>query len=84
MRVKSLCCPSRWVRLCKTLSQDGSVAYLEAEFFGGAGSQAQVLFRHGAMIGGPLLRWTPSIRRSGNSEEALHAVPAVPLRGRVR
>ena len=41
--------------LCKELSRAGLVAYVEAEFFGGAGSQAHVLFSQGTMIAGPVV-----------------------------
>ncbi|MFC4312395.1 hypothetical protein ACFPN2_25150 [Steroidobacter flavus] len=41
--------------LGRKLSKDGTVAYLEAQFFGGAGSQAHVLFRQGTMIGEPVV-----------------------------
>jgi hypothetical protein len=37
------------------LSRNGLVAYLEAEFFGGTGTQAHVLFRDGHMLGIPVI-----------------------------
>jgi hypothetical protein len=41
--------------LCRKLSRDGLVVYLEAEIFGGAGLQAYVLFSNGTMIGKPVV-----------------------------
>jgi hypothetical protein len=39
--------------LCSRLSAHGRVAYLEAEFFGGDGTQAMFLAEHGSVIAGP-------------------------------
>lgn len=47
--------PESLAALCSKLSKDRTVAYLEAQFFGGAGLQAHILFREGAMIGKPVV-----------------------------
>ncbi len=39
--------------LCHHLSKNGKVVYVEAEFFGGEGSQACSLWEKGAMINNP-------------------------------
>ena len=39
--------PTSLISLCQELSAMGSVAYVEAEFFGGAGTQACALFAGG-------------------------------------
>lgn len=43
--------PSMLVELCARLSTQGHVAYVEAEFFGGAGRQAHALFSAGKAAG---------------------------------
>lgn len=40
-------------RLGEKLSTLGRVAYVEAEFFGGMGKQANCLFESGRLVGGP-------------------------------
>lgn len=39
------------VELCERLSTGGSLAYVEAEFFGGIGAQAHALFASGKQVG---------------------------------
>lgn len=39
------------VKLCERLSAECDLAYVEAEFFGGAGAQAHALFSDGKMVG---------------------------------
>src|SRR3954471_15996024 len=39
--------------LCGRLSGDGRLAYVEAEFFGGDGTQAMFLAEHGSVVVGP-------------------------------
>jgi len=41
--------------LCSKLSRHGLIAYLEAEFFGGVGQQAHVLFEEGVALGPPVI-----------------------------
>lgn len=43
--------PPQLLKLCEGLSKHGLVAYIEAEFFGGAGAQAHALFLEGKAIG---------------------------------
>ncbi|QIY81268.1 hypothetical protein [Chromobacterium violaceum] len=43
--------PRELTELCKRLSAQGLLAYVEAEFFGGAGTQAYALFSSGNGIG---------------------------------
>jgi hypothetical protein len=45
------------------LSQNGMVAYVEAEFFGGVGEQAAVVWQNGQVIAGPW-RQTDAINRA--------------------
>ena len=45
--------PESLATLCRTLSAHGKIAYVEAEFFGGVGTQAVVLAERGAVIRGP-------------------------------
>jgi hypothetical protein len=47
--------PSRVMQLCERLSQGRTLAYIEAEFFGGAGAQACVVFTDGSQVGQPLV-----------------------------
>jgi hypothetical protein len=47
--------PEALATVCCELSRNGLVAYLEAEFFGGTGTQAHVLFRDGHMLGIPVI-----------------------------
>ena len=41
--------------LCRKLSRHGLIAYVEAEFFGGCGAQAHVLFKDGVALGSPVI-----------------------------
>jgi len=43
--------PPRVLKLCEQLSHGRSLAYIEAEFFGGAGTQACVVFTDGRQVG---------------------------------
>jgi hypothetical protein len=45
--------PEPLEELCRRLSASGRVAYLEAEFFGGDGTQAMFLAEHGSVVEGP-------------------------------
>ncbi len=47
--------PDEIIRLCCEQSQRGAVAYVEAEIFGGAGTQAFALFRDGEVKGVPIV-----------------------------
>jgi hypothetical protein len=47
--------PTSIAGICHLLSKNGKVAYVEAEFFGGVGSQACSLWDKGIMIGNPQL-----------------------------
>lgn len=47
--------PSSVVLLCERMSQGTTIAYVEAEIFGGAGTQAHVIFSNGAQAGKPLV-----------------------------
>lgn len=47
--------PPPLLRICETLSQNGTVAYIEAEFFGGDGSQAHTIFEQGKQIIPPVI-----------------------------
>ena len=52
-------CLSRGVQqLAIALSQAGPVAYVEAEYFGGTGGQASVVFEQGRMAAAPLATQT--------------------------
>ncbi len=46
--------PKPLEELCQRLSASGRIAYLEAEFFGGDGSQAMFLVEHGRIVAGLL------------------------------
>lgn len=43
--------PPQLLKLCKQLSKQCTLAYVEAEFFGGAGAEARALFSDGKAIG---------------------------------
>jgi hypothetical protein len=43
--------PPKLLKLCEALSNKCTLAYIEAEFFGGAGAQARALFSEGKAIG---------------------------------
>lgn len=47
--------PESTALLCRKLSRHGLIAYVEAEFFGGAGEQAHVLFKDGVGLGSPVI-----------------------------
>lgn len=46
--------PASLDKLCKELSATSKVAYIEAEFFGGDGTQAFALYECGKLIEGPV------------------------------
>ncbi len=68
----------QWLHdLCCSLSANGKVAYVEAEFFGGEGAQACVLFSESKSLSPPLvdrdainhaLRWLGVQRDPSNDE----------------
>jgi hypothetical protein len=63
--------PNAFVQFCSNASTEGRLAYLEAEFFGGAGTQACVLFERGSRKEGMLV--------SGSAiNEALRFLGVVP------
>jgi hypothetical protein len=41
--------------LCRKLSRRGLIAYIEAEFWGGSGEQAHVLYKDGVALGSPVI-----------------------------
>ena len=41
--------------LCNSLSENGSLAYIEAEIFGGVGMQASAVFRDGLLAASPVV-----------------------------
>lgn len=43
--------PPQLLKLCEQLSKQCTLAYVEAEFFGGTGAQAHALFSEGKAIG---------------------------------
>lgn len=43
--------PFELIALCAAVSENGSVAYVEAEFFGGDGTQAAAIFKNGKELG---------------------------------
>ncbi len=47
--------PQTLVKLCERLSKQCVLAYIEAEFFSGAGAQAHALFSEGKAIGRPVV-----------------------------
>ncbi|WP_157538926.1 hypothetical protein [Hydrogenophaga flava] len=47
--------PSPLARLCEVLSQNRTIAYIEAEIFGGSGTQASVIFSNGVQVGQPIV-----------------------------
>lgn len=42
-------------KLCEKLSAHGSLAYIEAEFFGGSGTQAHAIYSAGKSVGAPVV-----------------------------
>lgn len=42
-------------KLCEALSQNRTIAYIEAEVFGGSGSQASVISTNGVQVGHPIV-----------------------------
>lgn len=50
--------PPQVAQLCEQLSQGRTLAYIEAEFFGGAGAQASVVFTNGKQVGPALVSET--------------------------
>jgi hypothetical protein len=47
--------PSPIIEIGRTLSESSKLAYIEAEYFGGQGSQAALQFAMGLLVGQPLL-----------------------------
>lgn len=47
--------PQSLLQLCERLSSSGEVAYIEAEFFGGAGTQAHAFFVQGKAVDPPVV-----------------------------
>ena len=47
--------PEKIQNICTRLSVDGRLAYVEAEFFGGLGTQAAVVWTNGIISGVPML-----------------------------
>ena len=47
--------PESIALLCRSLSSYSFIAYLEADFFGGAGQQAYALFKDGVALGPPVI-----------------------------
>ena len=47
--------PQTLLELCEQLSKQCVLAYIEAEFFGGAGAQAHALFSEGKAVGQPVV-----------------------------
>ena len=45
--------PEALAVLCEKLSANGRIVYLEAEFFGGTGTQAMLVAEHGKVVEGP-------------------------------
>jgi hypothetical protein len=43
--------PPELVNLCVAISRKGDLAYVEAEFFGGSGTQGSAVFRYGETVG---------------------------------
>ena len=50
--------PPQIQKLCEQLSQGRALAYIEAEFFGGGGTQACVIFTDGRQVGQPIVSET--------------------------
>ncbi|MEV6969845.1 hypothetical protein AB0M47_32490 [Hamadaea sp. NPDC051192] len=48
--------PGGFAKTLAGWSADGAIAYVEADFFGGTGSQSAVVWQHGALAFGPLHR----------------------------
>jgi hypothetical protein len=47
--------PSPLAKLCEVLSQNRTIAYIEAEIFGGSGMQASFIFSNGVQVGQPIV-----------------------------
>ena len=47
--------PPALLKLCEDLSKRETIAYVEAEIFGGAGTQAYIIFSKGKQIGLPVV-----------------------------
>jgi len=50
--------PPQVLKLCEALSQGRTLAYIEAVFFGGAGTQASVVFINGKQVARPVVSVT--------------------------
>lgn len=75
--------PETLASFCSMLSEHGPIAYIEAEYFGGAGTQANCLFVSGALTTEPLVA-DNAINRAlkflgVNSEEVCDEFDAVGL-----
>ena len=67
--------PQTLVKLCERLSKRCVLAYIEAEFFGGAGAQAHVLFSEGKAVGQPVVSGSAindALRFLGVAKEEAH------------
>jgi hypothetical protein len=68
--------PAALTELLRRTSREGSIAYVEADFFGGIGRQAAVLWEHGEIALGPLVDPEPKklFRRRRVSKGAFNQV----------
>jgi hypothetical protein len=55
--------PAALTELLRRTSREGAIAYVEANFFGGIGQQAAVLWDHGEIALGPLIDPEPKLFR---------------------
>jgi hypothetical protein len=53
--------PAALTELLRRTSREGPIAYVEADFFGGTGQQAAVLWEHGEIALGPLVDPEPTM-----------------------
>lgn len=62
--------PPALTELLRRTSREGPIAYVEADFFGGIGQQASVLWEHGEVVLGPLVDPEPVnlVERGAHSE----------------
>jgi hypothetical protein len=61
--------PEQLADVLRDVSAEGVVAYVEAEFFGGQGSQASMVFERGSLVFSPVVASTPF--RDGAFNQAL-------------
>jgi hypothetical protein len=74
--------PPPILKLCELLSQGRTLAYIEAEYFGGAGSQACVIFTDGRQVSQPIISSETAINQAlhilgvskGNAYDEFEAV----------